>query len=125
MMFWPSMMSLEPPPVTPSRKFPPRLGAPAAPVAEPVLGVEELEPHAAASPPTAARPAPPMRSCRRETSVIVVPLPSAAPDGAPRGSASILADKRPGRCPHGGGGGRCESAGGTRPAAHGCVPAPE
>src|SRR5215470_20451700 len=86
MMFWPSMMSLEPPPVTPSRKFPPRLGAPAAPVAEPVLGVEELEPHAAANPPAAARPAAPMRSCRRETSVMLCPFypPTlAVPPGRP------------------------------------------
>src|SRR5215469_4256557 len=78
MMNWPSMMSLEPPPVTPSRKFPPRLGAPAAPVAEPVLGDEELEPHAAARPPTAAKPAAPTRSCLRETSVMSCPsCPSA------------------------------------------------
>src|SRR5215470_17262080 len=95
MMFWPSMMSLEPPPVTPSRKFPPRFGAPAAPVVEPVLGVVELEPHAAANPPAAARPAAPMRSCRRETSVMSCPFcpPTRA---VPPGPAYVLADKGPG-----------------------------
>src|SRR5262249_18690187 len=96
------MMSLEPPPVTPSRKFPPRLGAPAAPVAEPVLGAEELEPHAAANPPAAARPAAPTRSCRRETSVMS--CPSRRPTlPVPLGPAGNLGDNGPRRCPHGGG----------------------
>src|SRR5215831_5587464 len=95
MMFCPSMMSLEPPPVMPSRKFPPRLGAPAAPVAELVLGVVELEPHAAVNPPTAARPAAPTRSCRRETSVMSCPFCPADPGGPP-GPACVLADKSPG-----------------------------
>src|SRR6516225_7684373 len=96
MMNWPSMMSLAPPPVTPSRKFPPRLGAPAAPVVAPALGVEELEPHAAANPPAAARPAAPMRSCRRETSVMSCPFCPPALAVPPPGPACVLADKGPG-----------------------------
>src|SRR5712691_4655075 len=66
MMFWPSKMSLEPPPVTPRRKFPPRLGVPAAPPVVAAPGDEELLPHAAARPPATARPAAPEMSCRRE-----------------------------------------------------------
>ena len=56
MMFWPSMMSLAPPPVTPRRKSPPRLGVPPA---DPPLSVEEsLPPHAARAAAIAAVPAP-------------------------------------------------------------------
>src|SRR5215831_3402170 len=95
MMFWPSMMSLEPPPVTPSRKFPPRLGVPAAAVDdELVLDEEEPEPHAAARPPTAASPAAPARSCRRETSVMSWPFCSPALD--PRGRSAFLPMRVPG-----------------------------
>jgi hypothetical protein len=39
-------------------------------VAVPVEEDEELEPHAAARPPTVTRPAAPARTCRRETSVM-------------------------------------------------------
>src|SRR5262245_48395286 len=70
MMFWPSMMSLAPPPVTPSRKFPPRFGPPPAPPRAGLVPVDELLPHAAARPPATARPAAPLTSCRREISVM-------------------------------------------------------
>src|SRR5438128_493270 len=97
MMFWPSMMSLDPPPVTPSRKFPPRLGFPAADD-PPVLGEgDEPEPQAT-RPPAAARPAAPMRICRRETSVMSWPFcPSAL--AVPRGPACDRADNAPGDSP--------------------------
>src|SRR5215469_3640419 len=74
MMFWPSKMSLEPPPVTPSRKLPPLLGLPGA-ADEAVDGVPPLVvvPHAAASPPAASTAAP-EKSCRRETSAIGKPF---------------------------------------------------
>src|ERR1700730_635426 len=73
MMFWPSMMSLAPPPVTPSRKFPPRLGVPAACV-ELVDGDEvPLLPQAARLP-VRATPAAPANNCRREISAMSEPL---------------------------------------------------
>src|SRR5882672_9175953 len=71
MMFWPSMMSLEPPPVTPSRKFPPRLGWPAGCVG--LVDGDELLPQAA-RPPATARPAAPVNNCRREISAMSEPL---------------------------------------------------
>src|SRR6266480_665368 len=72
MMFWPSMMSLAPPPVTPSRKFPPRLGWPAACV-ELVDGDEvPLLPQAARLP-VRATPAAPANNCRREISAMSEP----------------------------------------------------
>jgi hypothetical protein len=57
-MLWPSMMSPEPPPVTPSRKLPPFLGVPAAalPPLE-LLDEEELLPHAASVPASTTPPA--------------------------------------------------------------------
>src|SRR5438445_6788343 len=61
-MFWPSMKSLEPPPVTPTRKLPPRLGVELL-----VLAVGDV-PHAARMPatdrPPASAPAP-ISSSRR------------------------------------------------------------
>src|SRR2546430_14383662 len=125
MMFWPSMMSLAPPPVTPSRKFPPRLGVPAAPVDdELVLDEEEPEPHAAARLPTAASPAAPVRSCRRETSVMSWPFCS--PVLVPPGPVWVPADESSRRRPHGSGDHRHGSAGGHEPRpACGCLPAPE
>src|SRR5262249_29180032 len=73
MMFWPSMMSLAPPPVTPSRKFPPRLGWPAACV-ELVDGDElPLLPQAPRLP-VRAPPAPPAKTSRRKRSAISEPL---------------------------------------------------
>src|SRR5262245_44634934 len=110
MMFWPSMMSLEPPPVTPSRKFPPRLGVPAAAVDVLVLDEDEPEPHAAARPPTAASPAAPARSCRRETSVMSWPFCSPALD--PPEPVCVPADESSGRRPPGRGERRHGSAGG-------------
>src|SRR6266699_697839 len=80
MMFWPSMMSLEPPPVTPSRKFPPRLGWPAACVGL-VDGDEPLLPQAARLPAT-ARPAAPANNCRREISAMSEPLLFVGADAA-------------------------------------------
>src|SRR5262249_54807272 len=49
-MFWPSIMSLAPPPVTPRRKLPPRLGVPD-------VAVEDEEPQAASTLPSARAPA--------------------------------------------------------------------
>src|SRR5262249_4301048 len=124
MMIWPSRMSWAPPPVTPSRKFPPRLGAPAAAVDELVLDEEEPEPHAAARPPTAASPAAPARSCRRETSVMSWPFYS--PALLPPGPVWVPADERDGCRPRGRGERRYGSAGGHEPRrARGCLPAPE
>src|SRR5690242_14462011 len=80
MMFWPSMMSLAPPPVTPSRKFPPRLGCPAGCVGL-VDGDEPLLPQAA-RPPTTARPPAPASNCRREISAMAEPLLSVGADAA-------------------------------------------
>src|SRR3954453_12724436 len=69
MMFCPSKMSFGPPPVTPSRKLPPRLGLPAAALDEPPLLLWEdgVVPEQADSPATAAAPAAPTKNCRRET----------------------------------------------------------
>src|SRR5215831_16986778 len=64
-MVWPSMMSLEPPPVTPSLKLPPFLGVPVAVVPPPPLELLLLPPHAASVPASASPPAP-MRSSRRD-----------------------------------------------------------
>ena len=77
---------------------------------------EEPEPHAAARPPTAASPAAPARSCRRETSVmswpfcspaLVPPEPVWVPADEIPGDVLVAAERR-----HG-------SAGGHEPAAHG------
>src|SRR3954452_4778025 len=67
MMFCPSKMSLAPPPVTPRRKLPPRFGLPAAEEAPLPLCDDGFVPEQAESPATAAAPAAPTNSCRRET----------------------------------------------------------
>src|SRR3954454_1713698 len=69
MMFWPSKMSLVPPPVTPSRKLPPRLGFPAAAELEEDVPLceEGVVPEHADNPATAAAPAAPAKSWRLET----------------------------------------------------------
>ena len=64
MMVWPSMMSFAPPPVTASRKLPPRLGVPDAPPVD--EEPEEELPHAASDPPSTTAPAP-TNSSRRES----------------------------------------------------------
>src|SRR6058998_1054470 len=92
MMFWPSMMSLAPPPVTPSRKFPPRLGVPAACV-ELVDGDEVPLLPQAARPPTTARPAAPVNNCRREISAMSEPLLFVGV-GAGRGPGGAAANAR-------------------------------
>src|SRR3954452_1164508 len=68
MMFCPSKMSLAPPPVTPRRKLPPRLGVPAAELELlPLLWEDVVVPEQADRPATAAAPAAPTKNCRRET----------------------------------------------------------
>src|SRR5881394_3666148 len=58
-MFCPSNKSFDPPPVTPSRKLPPRFGVPAAPLlCVPPGGAGELPPHAASELARTTPPAP-------------------------------------------------------------------
>src|SRR6267378_5713709 len=64
LMFWPSMKSLEPPPVTPTRKLPPRLGVEL--VVVPAGEVPQAARMPATDRPPASAPAP-IRSSRRET----------------------------------------------------------
>src|SRR4029453_11099394 len=67
-MFWPSMMSPDPPPVTPRRKLPPLFGAPLAVGPEVVADVPSSLLHAASAPLNAKPPArypPPIRIWRR------------------------------------------------------------
>src|SRR4051795_13125037 len=73
-MFWPSMMSLAPPPVTPRRKLPPFLGVPAA--LEPPLPAgddELLPPPQAARPPASSTVLAPTRRSRRERPPLASP----------------------------------------------------
>jgi hypothetical protein len=67
-MYWPSMTSFAPPPVTPSLKLPPRFGFPVAPPPDEVLVLVSLPPPHADSP-EASRAAPPAPTTnwRRDT----------------------------------------------------------